>query len=70
VTCSNGFTFNAATCACQCGAGFSGNLCQNYNCAFTPVPDAPVCSLLPCDNSDSLNGNCPFKCLCGSSTSG
>ena len=45
VTCSNGFTFNAATCACQCGAGFSGILCQNYKCAFTPVPDAPVCSL-------------------------
>ena len=71
LTCSNGFNFNAATCACQCGPGFSGNLCQTYNCAFTPVPDnAAVCPNVPCDGSDFINGNCPFKCLCGGSTSG
>ncbi len=65
--CLNGFTFNALTCTCQCGSGFSGPLCQSYNCQFTPVPDNAICSDIPCDGSEFINGNCPFKCLCGGS---
>jgi len=69
LSCANGFTFNAATCSCQCGPGFSGTLCQTFNCNFTPVPDnAAVCPNVPCDGSDFINGNCPFKCLCSGST--
>ena len=71
LACENGFVFNTATCSCQCGFGFSGVFCEQFDCATSPVPDnAQVCPLIPCDGSAVVNGNCPFKCLCGAATNG
>ena len=67
--CQNGFSFDVATCACKCGTGFTGTLCQSYNCATSPVPDSSVvCPLVACGDP-ATNAACPFKCLCGGTLS-
>lgn len=63
--CSNGFTFNLASCKCMCGTGFTGRKCEFYDCHTLPVPDSfTLCPLLACGNP-ATDGACPFKCLCG-----
>ncbi len=65
INCSNGFTFNFETCACNCGGGFSGEKCELYNCNTTPIPDSfTLCPLLAC-GYPATDGACPFKCICG-----
>jgi hypothetical protein len=70
LACQNGFTFNAATCSCKCGTGFTGSLCETYVCSTLPVPDSPtLCPLLAATCSDaSTKSACPFMCLCGGTT--
>ncbi len=68
LACQNGFNFDLAACACRCGTGFTGTLCETYNCATKPVPDnASLCPILTCADPVTT-ATCPAKCLCGGST--
>lgn len=69
--CQNGFVYDAALCRCPCTAGFTGSLCENFDCSLSPTPDSQVagnlCDTLPCGDA-STAGICPHKCLCQLST--
>ena len=60
LACSYGQLQNSATCACTCLAGFSGTLCENFDCAST-IQDAPECVILTCADPTEI-ASCPRQC--------
>lgn len=62
--CDNGFVFDIDTCDCPCGPGFSGELCENFDCSgLEDYESSDLCNLLNCDDAGT-RGLCPHKCFC------
>ena len=65
--CAYGHIFDAAACICTCQNGFSGTLCEIYDCN-SGYPDAPECDFIECQSADDPDKifwqYCPNKCLC------
>ena len=60
LTCSYAQIQNPMTCACTCLPGFSGTLCQFFNCSSS-IQDASECVILTCSTPSEI-ASCPRKC--------
>jgi len=60
-------TFDYNTCSCKCANhGFSGDLCENFDCTNENIED-PVCASLTCSDTMVVS-KCPKKCMCKPAT--
>ena len=60
LACSYGQIQNPATCGCSCLPGFSGTLCQFFDCTST-ITDPLECAILTCTDP-SETALCPRQC--------
>ena len=48
---------------CTCPPGFSGTLCENFDCVNNQTPDDPVCAGFGCSAPVDFE-TCPQTCIC------
>ncbi|XP_071785926.1 uncharacterized protein [Asterias amurensis] len=66
VTCSNGGTFDASSCECQCSPGYQGSTCQT---ALTTQAPTTACPSLTCSNGGTFDSS-SCACQCASEYQG